>query len=40
MLSFIPFDEISRIVLWGFVAIGVVLGILGSSLSLGKYLDK
>lgn len=40
MISFIPFDEISRIVLWGFVAIGVVLGILGSSLSLGKYLDK
>jgi len=40
MLSFIPFDEISQIVLWGFVAIGVILGILGSSLSLGKYLDK
>lgn len=40
MLSFIPFDEISQIVLWGFVAIGVILGVLGSSLSLGKYLDK
>lgn len=40
MLSFIAFTDINNIVLWGFVALGVVLGILGSSLSLGKYLKQ
>lgn len=40
MISFIPYADISGIVLWGFVAIGIVLGIIGSSLSLGKYLEK
>ncbi len=40
MISFIAYDGIAKYVLWGFVGIGIVLGILGSSVSLGKYLDK
>ena len=40
MILFIPYSEISNVVLWGFIAIGIVLGIIGSSVSLGKYLDK
>lgn len=40
MISFIPYTDISQIVLYGFVAIGIVLGIIGSSISLGKYLNK
>lgn len=40
MISFIAFTDISNIVLWGFIALGIVLGIIGSSLSLGKYLKQ
>lgn len=40
MISFIQFADISNIVMWGFVALGIVLGIIGSSLSLGKYLKQ
>lgn len=40
MISFIPYTDISQIVLYGFIAIGIVLGIIGSSISLGKYLNK
>lgn len=40
MLSFIAFADINEIVLWGFVGLGILLGIVGSSLSLGKYLKQ
>ncbi len=40
MLSIIGFSEVGNTVLFGFLAIGVVTGIIGSSISLGKYLNK
>lgn len=40
MISVLPYADISNIVLWGFVGIGIILGVIGSSLSLGKYLNK
>jgi len=40
MISIIPFEEIKYIVLVGFIGIGVVTGIIGSCISLGKYLKQ
>ncbi len=40
MIKIMAFSDISGYVLWGFLAIGIVTGIIGSSISLGKYLSK
>lgn len=40
MISIIGFSEIGNLVLLGFIALGIVTGIIGSSLSLNKYLNK
>lgn len=40
MISIIPFEEIKYIVLVGFIGIGVITGIIGSCISLGKYLKQ
>lgn len=38
MITVVPMDTIRMPLLWAFLAIGVVSGIIGSSISLGKYL--
>ena len=38
MISFVGFSEVSGYVLGGFIALGILTGIVGSLLSLGKYL--
>ncbi len=40
MIKIMSFSDINGYVLWGFLAIGIVTGIIGSSISLGKYLSK
>lgn len=40
MITIMQFSDISGIVLWGFIALGVVTGIIGSCLSLSKYLKQ
>lgn len=40
MISIIQFSDISNIVLIAFIAVGVVTGIVGSLISLGKYLNQ
>ncbi|MBE6626067.1 MAG: ABC transporter permease [Ruminococcaceae bacterium] len=40
MISVVPFNDIKDLVLIGFIGIGVVTGIIGSSISLGKYLKQ
>ncbi|MBE6616798.1 MAG: ABC transporter permease [Ruminococcaceae bacterium] len=40
MIEIIPFSEIKFIVLWGFLGIGILTGIIGSCISLGKYLKQ
>ena len=40
MISIVPFNDIKDIVLIGFIGIGVVTGIIGSCISLGKYLKQ
>ena len=40
MISIVPFNDIKDIVLVGFIGIGVVTGIIGSCISLGKYLKQ
>ena len=40
MLRLISFDEIRFKLLIGFIAVGVVTGIIGSCISLGKYLKS
>ncbi len=40
MISFISFSDISTIVLLGALGIGIVTGVIGSSISLGKYLKE
>jgi len=40
MISIIQFDEIKWIVLIGFVAVGVITSVIGSCISLGKYLKS
>lgn len=40
MITIMQFSDISSIVLWGFIALGVVTGIIGSCLSLSKYLKQ
>ncbi len=38
MISFVGFSEVSGYVLGGFIALGILTGIVGSLLSLRKYL--
>ncbi len=40
MLTFVPFASIDMKVLLGFVAVGVITGVVGSCISLGKYLKS
>ena len=40
MVSILTFPEIKHMVLFGFIALGVVAGIIGSSISLSKYLKS
>lgn len=40
MITIMQFSEISKYVLWGFVGIGIVTGIIGSCISLSKYLKQ
>ncbi len=40
MISILTFDEVQYTVLFGFIALGVVAGIIGSSISLSKYLKS
>ena len=40
MISILQFSEIRLLVLFGFIAIGIVTGIVGSSISLGRYLKQ
>ena len=40
MISIVPFNDIKDLVLIGFIGIGIVTGIIGSSISLGKYLKQ
>ena len=40
MISLIGFADISKFVLIGFISIGVVTGVIGSSISLSKYIKK
>ena len=38
MLSVIPYDDVKLYVLIGFAAIGIVTGVIGSVISLSKYM--
>ncbi len=38
MITLIPLAEVQMPLLWGFLAVGVIAGTVGSSISLGKYL--
>ena len=40
MISILQFTDISNYVLVGFIALGIVTGIIGSSISLSKYLKQ
>ena len=40
MITFIQFSDIRSYVLWGFIGLGVVTGVLGSLISLGRYLKQ
>lgn len=40
MITIMQFTDIRSYVLWGFVGLGVLTGIIGSSISLGKYLKQ
>ncbi len=40
MISIMPFPEISNLLLFGFLVVGVITGIIGSSISLSKYLRQ
>jgi len=40
MISFLPFSDIRGFVLWGFIGLGVVTGVVGSVISLGRYLKQ
>ena len=40
MLTIVPFASINHFVLIGFIALGIVTGIIGSCISLGKYLKS
>ncbi len=39
MISVVHFDAVQTIVFWSFLGVGVLAGIVGSSISLGKYLE-
>lgn len=38
MISIVPFSVLQTPLFWGFLALGVLAGVIGSSISLGKYL--
>ena len=38
MITIVAFETVQMPLLWAFLAIGVLTGIIGSSISLGKYL--
>lgn len=40
MITFIHFSDIRSYVLWGFIGLGVITGVLGSMISLGRYLKQ
>ncbi len=40
MIDVLTFDDVSKYVLFGFLAIGILTGVVGSSISLGKYSNK
>ena len=40
MIKLIPFSEISVAVLLQFLAVGVITGVIGSCISIGKYLKS
>ena len=40
MISFLSFADIRGYVLWGFIGLGVVTGVAGSMISLGRYLKQ
>ncbi len=40
MINFIHFSDIRSYVLWGFIGLGVITGVLGSMISLGRYLKQ
>ncbi len=40
MITIMPFPEISNLLLYGFLVVGVITGIIGSSISLSKYLRQ
>ena len=40
MITIVPFAAIQPYVLWGFIGLGILTGIIGSSISLGKYLKQ
>lgn len=40
MITIVPFATIQPFVLWGFIGLGILTGIIGSSISLGKYLKQ
>ena len=40
MITIVPFATIQPYVLWGFIGLGILTGIIGSSISLGKYLKQ
>jgi len=40
MISLVQFSDINTVVLTAFIGVGIVTGVVGSLISLGKYLDK
>ena len=40
MITILQFSDISNYVIWGFLAIGIFTGIVGSVISLARYLKK
>ncbi len=40
MITIMPFSDISNLLLYGFLVVGVITGIIGSSISLSKYLRQ
>ena len=39
MLTVLPFDAYSAVILWGSLGIGVVCGVIGSTISIGRPLE-
>ena len=40
MITFLPFEQIRGFVFWGFVGLGILTGVVGSMISLGRYLKQ